>query len=29
MKNAKDTKTLTKAGQYYHEHKTLDGYVAK
>ena len=26
MNNAKDLKTLTKAGQYYHEHKNLDGY---
>ena len=26
VKNAKDPKTLTKAGQYYNEHKTLDGY---
>ena len=26
MKNAKDTKTLTKAGAYYLEHKSLDGY---
>jgi hypothetical protein len=29
MKNAKDTKTLTKAGAYYLEHKSLDGYVEK
>jgi hypothetical protein len=28
VKNAKDTKTLTKPGAYYHEHKTLDGYKA-
>lgn len=26
LKSAKDTKTLTKAGAYYLEHKTLEGY---
>ncbi len=28
MKQAKDAKTLTDAGKYYNEHKTLDGYKA-
>ncbi|MBZ5617146.1 MAG: hypothetical protein LAQ69_00235 [Acidobacteriia bacterium] len=28
VKNAKDLKTLTDAGKYYHEHKSLDGYKA-
>ena len=26
VKNAKDLKSLTKAGAYYHEHKSLEGY---
>jgi hypothetical protein len=29
VKNAKDPKTLTDAGKYYAEHKSLDGYVEK